>query len=422
MQLDTFDTPAPMGNPNSGDPQPSNIDSFDNEEPILPEDLSSEKQGQGKEAKAGKETKEKSDKNQVEKLEDQEDGEEEVDSFDKEDEDAAPKEGKSEEAAKDSKSEGAKADAPKAKTVRAKVDGEALDIREDATLKVKVKGKGEIVTVRELIDAYSGEKAYGEKIASATEKEKEYETKFAKFNQEKEELVSHLETIASKLDGENPLDALNYLLEMTGRPVYSYNKKIMDGLASELEALSDMDEVERELYWKNKEVDYLKRHHESLDVQRKQAESLKDMRARVDRLREAHGITEEQFVKAQKELISELGYKPEEVSPEAVVKYVAILPSIQKAEQLVAPYIDDINDNEIDSFVSGVANLLRDYPTITDQEAITLTARKLGYEVETPEKVIEELKPHVPSKETNSKAKAPTREVTGPESFDDFDY
>src|SRR5690606_900303 len=183
------------------------------------------------------------------------------------------------------------------------------------------------------------------------------------------------------LDSEdkNPLEALHYLVDITGRDTLEFSRKVMDYLSDEVRNLDSMDEVERALYWKNKEVETIRNN------QAAKAESLNKTKAereridQVDRLRESHGVTVEQFVQSSRELES-LGYGKEQVTPQAIVNYAVMKPFYEKAELAVKDYEEDLSDTQIESLISTVANTMKNYPRISEQKALEVALESLGWE------------------------------------------
>jgi len=324
----------------------SSLDSFDNDEVIEP----------------------KPDKSQVSKLDDKEDKMEKDEEVEEK-----PEEEKKPEPVKQ---------IPAGRTIRVKDSaGNAFEVSEEATVKLKVNGKNEIVQIKDLMANYSGSVAWNEKFKQIEDEKHQIKHQSQKFESERNEIVSHLTKIADMLDSEdkNPLEALHYLVDITGRDTLEFSRKVMDYLSDEVRNLDSMDEVERALYWKNKEVETIRNN------QAAKAESLNKTKAereridQVDRLRESHGVTVEQFVQSSRELES-LGYGKEQVTPQAIVNYAVMKPFYEKAELAVKDYEEDLSDTQIESLISTVANTMKNYPRISEQKALEVALESLGWE------------------------------------------
>lgn len=306
-------------------------------------------------------------------------------------------------------------------------DGDKLiDISLDATIKTKVKGKNEFVTLQELRDNYSGKKAWTEEIETAKEKTQLAEDKSLKLQDEKNVLIGHLTKIAGMLDKEDgdPLDALYYLLDMTGRDVNTYSKRIFDYMEGQISEMSDMDQTEKDLYWTKKKLDAINNNQAAKAESAKQEQAQRELVVRIDKLRESQGVSEEQYVQAHDELIK-LGYKEEDIKPEQVINYGAMLPFFKRAEDFVIPnFEDDLSDDEMDSLITETANVMRKRPQISDEDAFSIAAKMLGFEVETIDDDIDKLNEKVgndyqqPGKGMKYKENKTPDHI---ESFDDFD-
>lgn len=390
--------------------QPSALDTFDSDEPIA-----LEKSAVKMEKKSA-----------IENLEDDEDE-------DKSDE--KPKEEKKVAEKEDEKKEeipvktGDKPGPVSGKSLRLKDEnGTATDVSEDATVKVKVNGRNEFVPLKELRDNYSGKVAWENKFNEIKEEKSQVETKSKQFETERNQIVSHLTKIADMLDSDdkNPLEALHYLVDITGRDTLQFSKKVMEYLSEEVHNLDSMDDVERQLYWKNKEVDTIRSNQAARAENLKNTEAEKERITKIDQLRESHGVTENDFVKSHREL-KELGYDDKQITPEAIVNYTVMKPHFEKAESLVEPYEQDLGDSEIETLISTVANTMRNYPRISEQKALEVALESLGWDYDYEEDDFKEInekatkKAHQATQKVGHYEYGRRPEQEKAETFDDWD-
>lgn len=356
---------------------------------------------------------------QVNKLEDDDGTKKE----EKEVKDPEPKEDKKDDETVLKKTDEEKSEKPKGKTLRVKdSEGKVHELDADSTIKVKVKGKNEFVSIEELKSNYSGEKAWSDEMAQAKEKTQEAESKLESFQAEKAGIVANLEKIASMLDDEesSPLEALNFLVDFTGRDPLAFNKRVMDYLSGEVRTLDGMDDVERELYWKNKEVESFKNNQAAKADEIKQTEAEKGRFAKIDQLRESQGVSEQQFMDSHQDLLS-LGYKPNEITPEAMVNYAVMKPHFEKAESTCADYQEDLGDDDFDTLVGTVAKTLKNYPNVSERKALEVSLDQLGWDYGTEEedfaelngKAVKQVDPELQYKKVEKEGHI--------ESFDDWD-
>lgn len=362
---------------------------------------------------------------QTDMLDEEEDGEPKQEEK-KEDKKEDDKDDKPSEKEPESKEEEPKKDEekPSFKPIKVKQGDKTVDLDPNATVKVKVNGKNEIVTIDELRQNYSGEKAWSEKIETANEKLHIAEEKLSAFQEEKAQIAQELEQVSKLLDKEDgdPLEALYYLLDITGRDANTYSKKVFDFMEEKVQEMSEMDDVEKELYWTNQKLKAIENNQAAKAKQQEESQAEMEALARVDKLRESHGVSEEDFVQAFDEL-SELGYGDDEITPEMVVGYHAIKPHYDKATELCSQFEDDLGDDDMSDLVHETAITLKAYPNISEEEAITISAKKLGFEVDSVDDIIEELNDGVNEEVKNSpKLKYKDKGEDHIESFDDFEY
>lgn len=413
--LDTFNSPAPVeaAAPNStGNEAEDTFDSFEVKE------LDS-----GQEEVKAEEVKD----SQVNQLGDERTSTQTTETEAKKDdvegakaEDAAAGDGKDGEVAeKDGELKADEAqDKPAAKTIKAKVDGEEVEINPGAELRVKVKGKNVDVSVQDLMNNYSGKVNYDKKFNELNTERKTLEKESTLHQEEATWLKGKIEDVVSLLDNseKDPMEAMLYLLDATGRNPLDYQQRMMERQLGQLDELSEMDEVERELYWKKKENEYLRNRQETSANQAKAAQVRQEQTAGIAKMRESLGVTEDQYVDAKEEL-SKLGV--ENASAEQAVKYAAVLPHMVKAEGLLETYADEMEPEKVNELITEIGLTLQS-GDLTVEEVKSLLNSEFGTsnaEGALAEKMaaskIEEVKVQ------------PTEKVAakegGVESFDDYD-
>lgn len=337
--------------------------------------------------------------NQVDQLEDDEGKEEESEKRKEEKPEAKEEEPKKEEEVKDEPVK------PVGKLLKVKTpDGKTVEIDSAATFKVKVDGKNEIVTLDDLKSDYSGRVAYDKKFESLNVEKNQIQEELGNYKAEKSELTGHLQKIASILDDENanPLDALNYLVDMSGRDTLSYTQKVMNFLSEEVRTLDNMDDVERKLYWNEKQLENIRSNQAAKEERETQQRTQRENAERLNQLRESHGVTEEQFVESRSEL-SQLGYKSEEITPQAIVNYAVMKPHYEKAEQICNEHDDDLSTDQMNKLVTEVANTLKKNPSLSKDKALSTAVNILGWDMEEIEE-LENLNSRIPRQEESRKS------------------
>lgn len=267
------------------------------------------------------------------------------------------------------------------KTFKLFKDGQKIEVPMDATIRTKVNGKNEIVTIEELRNNYSGKQAWDKKIPELAEKERTVEAKEAELTRVQQTLRSNLEGTRSDLlkaleENGNPLDAMNKIVDMLGVDSYDFNKAVFSSMLDQLSELQQMDEAEQEAFWLRKQNAHINSKHESLAEQNKQAKAREERIASIDRMREARGVSEEDFVSAYKEL----SQQAENVTPEQAIEYAVNLPLLQTAEECLKPYEEQLSDDEFDSMMAKVAQAMKNDKSITKDDVVMYLAEV--YQVE----------------------------------------
>jgi hypothetical protein len=258
----------------------------------------------------------------------------------------------------------------KGKKLKVKVGDELFGLEPDATIKVKVDGKNQEVTVQELINNYSGKVAYDTKFNEIGTQKKEVEQKFKQLEQTKSVIKSQIEPIIEIIkDGtRDPYEAVMHIVDMVGGDPYTIFRRSLESRLGELENLLDMSEVERKNYFLEKQNEFLLKSTEKRTKSYESEQKLNQYAAQVDQIRQAYGVSEDQFVNALDELV-ELGFKESDIKDEFIAEWAAIKPYKSEVEELLQPYLDEIDDAEYGNIVSTLSRNLMAKKVTKDQVA-----------------------------------------------------
>lgn len=261
------------------------------------------------------------------------------------------------------------------KTIKAFKDGSKFEVPQDATVKVKVDGRSEKVTIQELRDNYSGKQSFDKKFSELESNRKSYES-------EREQLTRVQTTLRETMgDAQNllkeaidlkgdPMAAVNKIVDLLQVDAYDFNRALFNSLHEQVDGLNEMDEFERQAYWLEKKNEHLQNKHQTLQERTRESQAREERESRIDKLRESNGVSEEDFVSAYEEL-SQNG---EEVTSEQVVRYAANLPFLKTAEDLLEPYEDRLSDDEFEQYMSKVASVMKNDKSLTREDVETYLA------------------------------------------------
>jgi len=300
-------------------------------------------------------------------------------------------------------------------------DGDLYNIDALSTVPVKIDGKVEEVPMQELINNYSGKTAWDKKFTEIGKEKKTIEFEKNAIQVQKDKLTEHVNNALAPIRdaSKNPLDSLLYLVEMSGEDPYAAYRRIMEANLEELTSLMDMGETERELYF-HKKKDEL---HGKVAKQRNERTSkdlaLNQAIEKVNQLRQAHNVTEDEFVDASEELEESFkaqGLDANSITEEQVVDFASLKPHIVSVKELIEPYEDNISDEKYGDVVAQLSRNLRDGKV--DKKGISeILKRNFSVDEE-----VKELNTKLYQKQSAKKpAKKVESEESMEESFDDWD-
>lgn len=334
-------------------------------------------------------------------------------SFDDEEEEPKAVEEKAEETEEEDK--------PKSK-LRMKMGDDLYNITSDATFKVKVDGEVLDVPVQELVNNYSGKTAWDKKFTELGKEKKTIEVERNQVVAQKNSLTEHVNKALlplTKEDG-NPLDSLLYLVEMSGQDPYTVYKRSMEANLDELSKLLDMGETERELYFHKKKDELQGKVAKQRNARYQEEQKLNQFTQKVNQLRQAHNVSEEQFVDASdelEELFKAQGLDAEGLTEEQVVDYASLKPHIAKVRELVEPYEDNISESKYGDVVAELSRYLRNGEV--DEKTISEILKR-NFSVEEDVKELN-TKVYQKQKAKVSKKVEVEEDSNGFESFNDWD-
>ena len=411
-ELDTFE-----GTTSSGDEGFENFDDF--EEDHL--DSEDEEQDTEEESVQDDEGEKVDPDSQVNMLKDQEEKgtKEEEEKSDKPDEEPKSADEKSDES-KPPEDDAAKNDGEPTEDIRnikAFREGKAYEVPEDAAINVKIAGKSEKVSIKDLRDNYSGKVAYDEKFSQFDTERKSFETEKATYETEIGEVRGEMnkvrDLVVKAQAGEgHPIDGFNYLLDLMGVNSVHYEKQMMEQLFDEYSVFNEMSDAERNSYWLQKENKYLVDKQESEKTRSSASKAQVEQTAHINSVREAHNVSEDDFYSAYDSLV-ESG--KENITPELVAQTAKLNPLMDIGEEVMAKYEDQLSTDEMDNMVREVAITLYENPEFTVEDIKSILAEELEVETLVTEIASKRKAPEV------LKNIPPAKKAHEYDSFDDWD-
>lgn len=262
------------------------------------------------------------------------------------------------------KPEDKKPEQPKQKkTIKAKLNESEFDYDPDAKISVKVNGEDQEVALQEILNNYSGKTDWTKKY---TELDKEKKG----FAKDREEFIGVVKQFGQKINGENIMEGIDFLVDQIGMSRYDVEKKLFAHYLNQFNELQNLSEAEQRAYWINKENEYLKSVSQSSAEKIKQEQTRRDSELKIQQLRETHGISKEDYESAFIEL-EKLGFN--QAPPEKAIEYLTLKPSYDKAGATLEKINPKLLEN--DGLITEVANIYREFPNTSEQEIM----QALGY-------------------------------------------
>jgi hypothetical protein len=263
------------------------------------------------------------------------------------------------------------APAPVGKILKAKVGDQEVMIDDATTIRHKVDGKMVDVKIADALREYSGKLSIDKRIKELTEEKKATTSKVAQVQKYEAHLkknfgeVQRLAKEAAEGKAE-PLAAMEYLLDILGQDSFVYSKKVMESLFTEFEQLYDMSESEQKAYWTSKENSHLRKVSEKSRISQQKEQANQKVLAQVESAHEEFGVDWEQYNEALDELLTlkdergnqRFAEKALLNNPRAVAQYAARMPYITKAESLIQPFEENIDDDKLVDLTDTVVGLL----------------------------------------------------------------
>lgn len=201
------------------------------------------------------------------------------------------------------------------KMIKAKLKESEFDLDEEATIPVKINGKEELVSVKELMGNYSGKVAWDKKFTELSKKEKDIKglesraqqasNNFKGLFEEKDETVRMFK-----------------MAQMAGVDPVQYRQKFLDDNIKLLENWYAMSDDERKADALAYEAKYYKYRADTLENSTKQQQAQREQLAQLEKIRASHQIDEDTFQTFQDQahqavkdgVLDESFLKPEKVA------------------------------------------------------------------------------------------------------------
>lgn len=327
-------------------------------------------------------------------------------------------EGESEESEEEKDITKAAAD-EKGKKLRIKVGDDYYSLDSNAQMKVKIDGQNQDVSIQDLVNHYSGKVAWDKKFTEIGNEKKTLMAQKQVLESEKYEMKQVFQPAidAIKDPTKNPNEALILLaekLDSTGELAYAIEKRLLEANLDTLVELSTMSEVEQNAYFLKKQNERLLKSSEKRKMSELEAQKSNQLRAQVDQIREAYGVSVDQYSEAFEELRSLLPDR-KDLTHEHVVDWASLKPITPQIVKVLEPFADEINDADFSGIVTHLSRSLRD-GKMSIEQIQKIVKEEFGVPAS-----VKELNTKLNIGKKKSPAKEPEAKSDKFESFEDFE-
>ena len=284
----------------------------------------------------------------------------------------------------------------------ATLGGDDFELPQDLSIPVKIDGELVDVSVQDLVNNHSGRESWNRKFSELDLQRKEFE-------KGREEVFDVIEGFSSLHKEGKSLDAMKYLLDITGADSHDFHMKLREAMIPEIESWLYMTDGEREAHDTALELDYMRGKVATQADDRKFDQENWESELETSRLRESLGVSEQEYTEA----VSFLRSEGIEGTPEVVGEYYLNIDAINKSTELLTSVNEDLSSN--DELKVEVAHLLRsgEYTELEIKSQLSEAYSKKGASAVNAK--LEQGKPKV------EQSHKPTVEQATFESFDDFE-
>lgn len=285
------------------------------------------------------------------------------------------------------------------------IEDQEYKIPENVKLKQKVDGEDTEVTVRELLNNYSGKVAWDKKFSEIDKEKKSFEADLNNVNQ-------YITEFAKK-SKEDPVAALEFLAEEIGMDPLQYRKSLRSQLLNKYGEYLQMDEDRRSLFEEREELEYLRRRKETEAKRHAEEQAQRELQRKYSELEQTHGIDSERRSFLEKELkeVYKLDATPENM--------VQLDLSMKRLDRVDAA-LEKVNPEflEDDDKVLALESLLRGNPKMSDKELEESASRLWGQSIK---KAVKNLEKYIPKKENKQPSQEFKVRTNSPNNIDFFD-
>ncbi|MCK9370520.1 hypothetical protein M0R04_11470 [Candidatus Dojkabacteria bacterium] len=169
---------------------------------------------------------------------------------------------------------------------------------DDSEVEVKINGKVEKVSLKDLKSNYSGKVAYDQKFSEIDKQHKSVLKEKTNLQQEVDQINTYVNTFADRMKKQDAVGAMSYLAEFSGMSPAAMKQMLINQLLPEINRQSGLTESERDLELTKEEIAFQKTLQERELVKLKQENSQKSAELETTRLKMKSGVSDTEWDEA----------------------------------------------------------------------------------------------------------------------------
>jgi cell division protein FtsB len=168
---------------------------------------------------------------------------------------------------------------------------EELSVSDETEVEVKIDGKLEKISLKDLKNNYSGKVAYDRKFTELDKQNKQVTQERTKLQQEINQVNQYVNTFAEKMRNRDAVGAMSYLAEFSGMSPAAIKQTLINQLIPEINRQAGLTEAERDLELTKEEIAFQKAQQQRELQKLQQENSQKSLELANTKARSEHGIS-----------------------------------------------------------------------------------------------------------------------------------
>lgn len=261
---------------------------------------------------------------------------------------------------------------------------------------IKVDGKEEIVSLKELKSNYSGKVAYDKKFTELDKRDKINQAEYKKIN-------TVVDNFANGVKEGDILSAFSKVGEFAKIPSYILKEQLIAALTPEINRRAGLSEDQINNESLTEQNKYLKESKESENKKLISEQATSALNNKVNSIRETHKIEDVEWTSAIKTLDERLP-KDQPITPELVQEEILSTRIDSRAVELLTKYDAPLGGNA--DWIKSLKEIINQNPDFTDEDVndiIETAAKQSGYK-STTSKLKNKLSKNTPTKKKVSES------------------